>query len=1365
MVWHRAVGLLAALSLLSVGNELQAAPGSLPQALIQLSIGDPKLQVEALHFLGTSRDPRVVPVLSSWASSGTGEVHVAAVRSLGAVGSVQAWGVIRDMARGLHTPGQVASPENLALLEVLASFSNAGAATELLGLVLEKGPFASRCEQLLQERFPQFWQEANRVLNGPPTVPNAAVTSDAAVTAETEITPDAAVTAETDAASHSNADVATLLQWLYAGPSPQLRAAAALALAAMRDARALPVLEAALRESNLPVQEAALKSLREWDTPESSAALAGCVVAGVSRARAGCLEALFGHQNGDATLFLEELEWSASHLFGLEQRQRLKERLFLTATQRAQARYLPEGGDDVARQVEVLALLAMVDSPQRQLVGVNRSNEIGVVALPVLANMLEKGPAALRSPLLTALSSQHEALAWDALAAAALSPALSQQEQVRVVEILGSQPQTEPAQRLIPVAARTTDPTLRKAVRATLAQHHPELLPSRNQKVEGELAALLLDNEEDRSGYVWLAMASAAHGAGAMAFIGADGATVLPALGGAVLGATLPLWLTANDPRVTGEHAFWTFSTGNWVLAETALLASSLGDGEAPSRLALVGLGLAEAGGTVFGALTRKSLGESAASTGFMNLSWAAGMLGGVGAYGMLWPNEFDDSTFLGLVGAGGLAGLLGSGLLGSQVEYTALDGLLFAESVSLGAFAGGWFGYGWRGEGSGTWGTALLGASTGYLVASILGAYEDQRVEDSTFQLLSAGAGTLLAHGATSLASENEDTRAFSLGGGAVAGALLARLSQEHIQLHTGDVLGVSALTAAGAWNSAWLQWMAQADEASGPIELGIGAGYLAGMILGAVSDPAPETVGVGTVANLWGNLWGGGLGLALTPHMDERWIPAVMLPASWGATLLATAGAGDLPEPKGDVAALVGLGGAWGALQGFGLAQGLGAESDSVRVGATMLGVSTGLLAGGLTGLYFPVDALAAGRMATGGALGSIIGTGAALLVPEFHDEGVYLAALSLGWTGLIIKGLWVPPAEFTQGDYLAVAAGGGWGLFQGAMIANAAGLEGSKAAGAQVLGMGIGLLGGELFARARDFNVGEVLFTEFGSYTGSGLLSGAYLLSDNDDSAWVGGLSAAGGLLGKLIMGPSADQVQFRADDTIEYLYMQGWGLWQGLGMAAWADASDNQTGGAALLGMSLGFLLPMLTNQVVDYSPMDDLLIVGGSIWGTWIGGWMSYALGNSGSDLIPAAAIAGDVGLVLAAVASVPAMGVRRSTLGWMHVGGAAGMGLGTVVTAIITASGESIALGMSIGSVAGLLGGAALASGLSSPSTAADDPRPLPSSLEEPRSERHAHWTLAGIELPYVLPTTFLVPGPPGHQDDMVSMYGVEGVF
>jgi hypothetical protein len=309
-------------------------------------------------------------------------------------------------------------------------------------------------------------------------------------------------------------------------------------------------------------------------------------------------------------------------------------------------------------------------------------------------------------------------------------------------------------------------------------------------------------------------------------------------------------------------------------------------------------------------------------------------------------------------------------------------------------------------------------------------------------------------------------------------------------------------------------------------------------------------------------------------------------------------------------------------------------------------------------------------------------------------------------------------------------------------------------------------MGLVSGDIFARAADLDLSEVLFTELSSYAGCGLGAGIVLL-DQDGSGTA--LALAGSLGGwglKALTGLFAGRLQFRPNDTWEYFLGQGFGAWQGLGFSMIGGASDRQKGGGALLGLSAGFLLPMLSNQFQDFSFLEDVFIAGGAALGTWIGGWGMYALSDDTDGTLLGALLGGDVGLLLAGLALSDWLGVSTWSTGWTQLTSMGGMALGVSLTAVLTSDSRTIAGGMALGSAAGLVAGV-IWTALVDPPT--ETPAPVRSKPAPGRpadgpipsgSARH------GLVPVVPLPTFFLLPPPPGNENVPPAMIvGLQGVW
>jgi len=135
-----------------------------------------------------------------------------------------------------------------------------------------------------------------------------------------------------------------------------------------------------------------------------------------------------------------------------------------------------------------------------------------------------------------------------------------------------------------------------------------------------------------------------------------------------------------------------------------------------------------------------------------------------------------------------------------------------------------------------------------------------------------------------------------------------------------------------------------------------------------------------------------------------------------------------------------------------------------------------------------------------------------------------------------------------------------------------------------------------------------------------------------------------------------------------------------------------------------------------------------------------------------------ALVGSDVGLVLTTL-SLSVLDVSPSTIGWIQVLGLGGMALGSSATAIFTPESEPVAMGMIIGSVAGLVAGGILGASLPS------EPEPAEESPAEAAAtgRRGVKLSLWNLELPTIYPTTLVAPPPAGSDGPPALLFGLEG--
>jgi len=1315
---------------------LDTAPAVLRPLLLDLYASTDAQKVDAIHRLAETRDLRLAPVLETLARRHkSASVRVAAIHALGFLPDPGVADLLRLLAMAQSKPGR----DRRAALQALANHGNNEAADLLYDLRQELPPdLGKEAVALLVEKYPSRLAYRRALYDGRTDVVEA---------------------------REQDGELAELLAALFDPALSARRTTAAMALAALGDPRAIPALEVALTDSSKVVRLTAVSALEFLPHPAASHALARGVADPRlnTSERARCARALMTHDNKLAATLAFDLAWRHRNLFqehGLDEE--VQELAARRLPDRVVARLSEDRGPGAGADLEILLDLLQEDSHLRRLEAVRRAGVQQADVLPALLPELRR--RGMKSEAVAAVGEYRKPPARLALAAFALDPSNAETLRRQAVEALAKQPDQPAAEEVIRVYRGSSDEEFKRFVVLTLMHHHP---------AAAERAGLT-DVVIDRSGLVPMMLGCGVHGAIGMVLL-SDAAnpseekiTFLPAMGGAIIGAGAPLVLTLGE-EVTPAQAFWVTSGGAWGLTQGALLGVALRgpaddgvedtDRRWTEALALTG----QVTGLVGTWLTRDGMGKDPLQAGFMNTSLVVGGLGGLGA-AMQEENRSARATAAWMLG-GTTAGLLTSGLLGPEFRYGPPD---YPQVFST-TWMGGWTGY-WAlrsirpGHEGADSGGILLGGTAGFALANVLAAQTEPDTGFIGFLNYSFIAGNI---GGLGIAAQFEDSDGDAVApwlvGGGATGLALSGLLGRDFKFGPADQYQTLAGVGLGAWTGGYLLDILRPDHdtaASGGMYLGSSLGFAAGSVLSAYTEPSGDEVTHDLIGFGIGTPFGAGLGLSI-PDLDTAYVESLMLLGGWGGLATAIATEEYTRFSEGD-RALVGLGGIWGLWQGLGFREILDGSGSRTGWGAAMLGSSTGVIVAGAAAQYLEPDMDQVGRAATGGALGAWLGRSVGMLVPELDSRGIMSLAMSGGWAGLITKGWYIPPAEFTSGDYLAIMGGAGWGLFQGQLIATAADMGDERGDGTRSLGLGLGILAGEAFARAGNLEFSSVLFTELNGYSGSGLGAGFALLNEDSSDSTVSIVTSLAGWGSKLTTAMVADELVFRPDDTWEYLIGQGFGMGQGVGYADYADASERQQGAAILIGASAGYLVPMVTNQFVDYSPKEDLLITGGVFWGLWQGGWWPYALGGDGDDSLLWALIGSDVGLLASGLALSPLFDVSAARLGWIELFGMGGLALGSSSAAIFSSNNRTIAMGMSIGSTLGLIGGIFMPV-----KPAADSGARSSSSLASAdESSAYPRIRIGDIELPPMYPATFLAPPPTGQSDAApVMCFGVEGIL
>ena len=156
---------------------------------------------------------------------------------------------------------------------------------------------------------------------------------------------------------------------------------------------------------------------------------------------------------------------------------------------------------------------------------------------------------------------------------------------------------------------------------------------------------------------------------------------------------------------------------------------------------------------------------------------------------------------------------------------------------------------------------------------------------------------------------------------------------------------------------------------------------------------------------------------------------------------------------------------------------------------------------------------------------------------------------------------------------------------------------------------------------------------------------------------------------------------------------------WGIWQAVGAAALADASEKPTVGASMAGGAIGLALAGSIVKDRDISPGDATLINFGGIWGTWFSICGAMAARNRDADnskfVLGSAMMGGNVGLLAMAAWSTK-LTMSRARARLINIGGIVGTlyGLGTSILLDIEPEDQTFWSLMGLGSAVGLTAGA-----------------------------------------------------------------------
>ena len=253
---------------------------------------------------------------------------------------------------------------------------------------------------------------------------------------------------------------------------------------------------------------------------------------------------------------------------------------------------------------------------------------------------------------------------------------------------------------------------------------------------------------------------------------------------------------------------------------------------------------------------------------------------------------------------------------------------------------------------------------------------------------------------------------------------------------------------------------------------------------------------------------------------------------------------------------------------------------------------------------------------------------------------------------------------------------------------------------------LGLGagyVGILGMSAFdAQPSGRSVG---FQSLGLAAGSALGAGIPLAAGIEDPtravvAPMLGVGAAGQIAGALI----APRLVVTPDDGYLIGVLGGWAGYQTVGWstyAAAAFASDTKPLGFGLTAAGSGALIAMGAAPLLEIQPASSFQLLASGGWGTWFAAWGGELAGMERDDQLLLTMAGGNAALLGTAVVEGYGYEPSWTTVGVVNGLGAVGAAAGALVGVVLLYDEDNpdpLVISAVTGSVAGLVGGALLAS-------------------------------------------------------------------
>jgi hypothetical protein len=270
-----------------------------------------------------------------------------------------------------------------------------------------------------------------------------------------------------------------------------------------------------------------------------------------------------------------------------------------------------------------------------------------------------------------------------------------------------------------------------------------------------------------------------------------------------------------------------------------------------------------------------------------------------------------------------------------------------------------------------------------------------------------------------------------------------------------------------------------------------------------------------------------------------------------------------------------------------------------------------------------------------------------------------------------------------------------------------------------------------------------------------------AGAGLALSRDQRLWVG-LMEGTGLAGWAVMAAVAPHTEYSPSDAVVGALAALYGVYQGAGLSLLTRANDRQVAGAMMAAGAGGALVGSFLGRYLHLDATDTLMLLAGSAWGLWIGGWGASVLREqlgAGRNIyavgVGTTAVATDAALIATSFAISKLVEMPPQRFAWISVSGGLGVVGGTAAAALSGGGSRRLKAGNVLGSLAGLTLGSVI--------TGFIDFEPRRSGIETPSVVGQTS-VIPRVE--EVLPMLQVLPSErPGRPDDTRLLFSFNGRF